>query len=111
MRIRAPLLLCLLVTGCSYAWDDSHFEANIVRPGNFTAGSGMIESVGVLPGARTPGTGADAKGARPDRMDVGGFQTVDIDSSRFLAGQAVDLTNDGRVVLVSGTSFNEAFKK
>lgn len=119
MRIRAPLLLCVLVAGCSYAWDDSHFEANIVRPGNFTAGSGMIESVGVLPGARTPGTGADAKGARPDRnlyrlylrMDAGGFQTVDIDSSRFLAGQAVDLTNDGRVVLVSGTSFDEAFRK
>jgi hypothetical protein len=44
-------------------------------------------------------------------MDAGGFQTVDIDSSRFLAGQAVDLTNDGRVVLVSGTSINEGFRK
>jgi len=112
MRIRAPLLLCLLLAGCTTARDESELEANIVRPGNFLAGSGVIESVGVLRGARAPGTGADSKGDRPDRnlyrlylrMDVGGFQTVDIDSSRFLAGEAVELTNDGRVVLVSGTS-------
>jgi len=30
---------------------------------------------------------------------------VDIDSSRFLAGEAVELTNDGRVVRVTGTTF------
>lgn len=111
MRIRAPLLLCLLV-GCTTAQDASLLEATIVRPGNFTAGSGVIQSVGVLSGAREPGTGADAKGKYPDRnlyrlylvMDVGGFQSVDINNSRFLAGEAVELTNDGRVVRVSGTS-------
>jgi len=116
MRIRAPLLLCLLV-GCSYIQDESLLEANIVRPGNFRAGSGVIQSVGVVPGAREPGTGADAKGPRPDRnlyrlylrMDVGGFQTVDIDNSRFLAGEAVELTNDGRVVRITGTALNDAF--
>jgi hypothetical protein len=113
MRIRVPLLLCLLLMGCTYAWDDSLLEANIVRPGNFKAGSGVIHSVGVLRGARTAGTGADSKGDRPDRnlyrlyvlMDSDGFQAVDIDSSRFLAGEAVELTNDGRVVRVSGTTF------
>jgi hypothetical protein len=118
MRIRAPLLLCLLAAGCTYAWDESHLEANIVRPGNFKAGSGVIQSVGVLPGARTPGTGADSKGERPDRnlyrlyllMDAGGFQTVDVDSSRFLAGETVELTNDGRVVRVSATTLNRAFE-
>ena len=112
MRIRASLLLCILLAGCTYVSDESLLEANIVRPGNFIAGSGTIESVGVVPGARAPGTGADAKGKYPDRnlyrlylrMDAGGFQSVDIDSSRFLAGEAIELTNDGRVVKVSGTT-------
>jgi hypothetical protein len=116
MRIRAPLLLSLLV-GCTMTLDESVLEANIVRPGNFKAGSGVIQSVGVVPGAREPGTGADSKGPRPDRnlyrlylqMDVGGFQTVDIDNSRFLVGEAVELTNDGRVVRITGTALNEAF--
>ena len=89
-------------------------EANIVRPGDFKAGSGVIQSVGVLPGARQPGTGADSTGNRPDRnlyrlmilMDAGGIQSVDIDSARFLQGEAIELTNDGRVVRVSGTALN-----
>ena len=96
-----------------YAWDESHLEANIVRPSNFKAGSGVIQSVGVLRGAREPGTGTDAKGKHPDRnlyrllvlMDAGGVQSVDIDSSRFLTGEAVELTNDGRVVRVTGSAF------
>ncbi len=119
MRVRAPLLLSILLLvlqGCSYSRDESHSEANIVRPGNFKAGSGVIQSVGVLPGARAPGTGADSKGPNPDRnlyrlyllMDNGGFQTVDIDSSRFLAGEAIELTNDARVVRVTGTSLRKA---
>jgi hypothetical protein len=115
MRLRAPLLLSALVLvlqSCTLTSDESLLEANIVRPGNFIAGSGVIQAVGVLRGQREPGTGAD-QGSNPDRnlyrlyllMDVGGFQTVDIDSSRFLAGEAVELTNDGRVVRVSGTTF------
>ena len=117
MRFCPPLLLSLLV-GCSYVWDESQLEANIIRPGNFKAGSGTIQSVGVIPGAREPGTGADSKGRYPDRnlyrlylhMDGGGFQAVDIDNSRFLAGEAVELTNDGRVVRVTGTSLNQAIR-
>jgi hypothetical protein len=117
MRIRAPLLLSLLVA-CSYVRDESVLEANIVRPGSFKAGSGVIQSVGVVPGARPSGTGADSKGSHPDRnlyrlslvMDGGGFQTVDIDNSRFLAGEAIELTNDGRVVRVTGSSLNKALK-
>lgn len=122
MRIRALLLLSvlfLLLQACATALDESQLEANIVRPGNFTAGSGVIQWVGVLRGARVPGTGTDSTGHRPDRnlyrlylqMDVGGFQVVDIDSGRFMAGQAVELTNDGRVTLVSGTSINEQLRK
>jgi hypothetical protein len=123
MNVRAPLLLSLLplliLLSCSYSWDESQLEGHIISPGNFKAGSGVIQSVGVLPGARASGTGADSKGNHPDRnlyrlflqMDVGGFQSVDIDNSRFLAGEAVELTNDGRVVRVSGTSLNQALRR
>lgn len=121
MRIRAPLLLCALfffLPACTSVRDESQLEANIVRPGNFMAGSGVIQWVGVLPGAREAGTGSDSAGPRPDRnlyrlylrMDNGGLQTVDIDSGRFMAGQVVDLTNDGRVTMVSGTSINESIR-
>jgi hypothetical protein len=110
MRIRAVVLL-LGLAACSYVQDESQLEGNIVRPGNFKAGSGVIQSVGVLPGANP-----QPKERRPDRnlyrlylhMDGGGFQSVDIDNSRFLAGEAVELTNDGRVVRVTGTSLNQA---
>jgi hypothetical protein len=115
MRLRTIVML-LALAGCAYSSDPSLHEANIVRPGNFKAGSGVIQSVGVVPRARPAGTGADSKGSHPDRnlyrlyliMDGFGFQSVDIDSSRFLAGEAVELTNDGRVVRVSGTSLNQA---
>lgn len=119
MQIRVLLLLLLLApAACSYVQDASQLEGNIIRPGNFKAGSGVIQSVGVLPGARGPESAAtgDTKGRRPDRnlyrlylhMDRGGFQSVDIDNSGFLAGEAVELTNDGRVVRVTGTSLNRA---
>jgi hypothetical protein len=118
MKIRATFLLTLLI-GCTTGSDSGLVEANIVAPGNFIAGSGIIDSVGVLRGKRKPGTGTDGTGDHPDRnlyrlyvrMDAGGFQTVDIDSGRFLAGEAIDLTNDGRVVRVSGTSLNEALRR
>jgi len=114
MRLWAPLLLCTAVA-CSITTDQDLFEANIVRPGNFRTGSGVVASVGVIPNAREPGTGTDAAGKHPDRnlyrlairMDNGGFQTVDIDSGRFLQGEVVELTNDGRVVRVSGTTLNK----
>ena len=114
MRLWAPLLLCTAVA-CSITTDADLLEANIVRPGNFRTGSGVVESVGVLRNAREPGTGTDGKGKNPDRnlyrlyirMDLGGFQTVDIDSGRFLQGEVVYLTNDGRVERVSGTAINK----
>jgi hypothetical protein len=98
--------LLVLFAGCSYVWDESQVEGNIVRPGNFKAGSGVIQSVGVLPGA---GGGKDPNLYRLYLlMDRGGFQSVDIDNSRFLAGEAVELTNDGRIVRVTGTALNKA---
>jgi len=101
--------LAFLASACSYFQDPSQAEGNIVRPGNFTAGSGTITGVGVLPNAN--------KG-KPDpnlyrlsiRMDVGGFQQVDVDNGTFAEGEAVELTNDGRVVRVSGTALNRAIR-
>ena len=107
MRFRAPLLLCLLAA-CTIAWDESHLEANIVRPGNFRAGSGVIQQVGVLPRSGNP----DNLYRLLVYMDGGlGHQTVDIDSSRFMVGEAVELTNDGRVVKVTGTTLNQAVRR
>src|SRR5436305_1113543 len=42
------VLLLLIVAACSYFQDPSQEEATIVKPGNFTVGSGVIDSVGVL---------------------------------------------------------------
>ena len=52
------------------------------------------------------------KGRKPDpnlyrifvNMDVGGFQSIVVDRNQFFVGQAVELTNDGRLVRVSGTA-------
>jgi hypothetical protein len=104
------LLLLLSLAGCSYHQDSSEIEGNIISPGNFKAGSGVIESVGVLRNA----AGDASKRRDPHlyrlylRMDAAGFQSVDVDNGNFFAGEAVELTNDGRVVRVTGTSLNKA---
>ena len=114
MRILA--LLLLVVAGCSYVDDRTQLEANIVAPGNFKAGSGVVEAVSVLPNANKQKSIISGARRAPDpnlyrlslRMDAGGFQTVDIDDGSFITGEAVELTNDGRVVRVSGTTLNDA---
>jgi hypothetical protein len=115
MQVRYLLAALVALAGCSYYEDRSQAEGSIVTPGNFLAGSGVIESVGVLRNARAPQPAPAAGGRAPDphlyrlyiRMDNGGFQSVDVDNNTFAAGQAVDLTNDGRVVHVSGMSLND----
>jgi hypothetical protein len=112
-------LFLLLLSSCTYFQDPNQIEANIVRPGNFKAGSGVIESVSVLPRAnKNSGAPRDPR-RRPDpnlyrlslRMDAGGFQTVDIDDGTFMQGEAVELTNDGRIVRVSGTTLNDMVRR
>ena len=108
MRIRSILISLLFLAGCSYYQDPRQAEATIVAPGNFKAGSGVIESVSVLPRANKQPNARDPHLYRLSlRMDAGGFQTVDIDSAAFMTGEAVELTNDGRVVPVSGTTLND----
>jgi hypothetical protein len=119
MQARLFLLaLSLALTACSYFQDASQIEGTIVAPGNFKAGSGVITSVGVLTNANKGKAAPSSTGRRPDpnlyrlqlQMDTGGFQTVDVDNGTFMAGEAVELTNDGRVVRVSGTSLNRVLR-
>ena len=85
-------------------------EANIISPGNFRAGSGQITQVGVLPNQQPAGDGSGERNLYRLylRMDPpAGTQFVDVDRGHFMAGEYVELTNDGRVVRVSGTTLNE----
>jgi len=103
-------LLALTVAGCSSYQNPAEIEGNIVTPGNFIAGSGVVVGVGVVPRANK-GNPNDPNLYRISlQMDQGGFQQVDTDNSTFFAGQAVNLTNDGRIEHVSGTSMNRAVR-
>jgi hypothetical protein len=120
MQARLLLAIALVAIGaCSYFQDPGQQEATIVRPGNFRKGSGVITSVAVLPNAnKAKAEAAGASRRKPDpnlyhvelQMDGDGFQAVDIDNGTFMAGEAVELTNDGRLVRVSGTSVNRAVR-
>ena len=114
MQVRI-LLASLLLAGCSYVSDPTQLEATIIAPGHFKAGSGVIDAVSVLPNANKDKSVVSGARRTPDphlyrlslRMDAGGFQTVDIDDGSFMSGEVVELTNDGRVVRLSGTTLNE----
>lgn len=119
MRLRAlrlAFVALLLSASCQYSWDPAQLEAHIARPGNFKAGSGVIQSVGVLPGANRKAPSGNPGGRRPDpnlyrlllQMDpgAGGTQSVDVDRGGFVPGEAVELTNDGRVVRITGTTLS-----
>ena len=95
----------LAVTACS-SYDSTNIEGTIVRPGNFIAGSGIVTGVGVLRN-QNPNSSTDRNLYRISlKMDVGGFQQIDTDNNTFFEGQAVNLTNDGRIEHVSGTTLN-----
>ena len=89
MQVRILLASLLFVAGCSYYQDSRQAEAIIVAPGNFKAGPGVIEAVSVLPRANKEPHARDPHLYRLSlRMNAGGFQTVDIDSSAFMTGDA-----------------------
>ncbi len=103
---RALLVLFFPLASCTYVSDPAQNESQIARPGNFRAGSGTIQSIAVV---RNEGPN---KAKEPHlyrlyiHMDVGGFQTVDVEDNTFFAGEAVNLTNDGRVERTSGTTLS-----
>jgi hypothetical protein len=101
------------LVACSTSPDPAQHEASIISPGNFKAGSGEIMQVGVLRNAR-PDDGTEDRNLYRLylRMDPpAGTQSVDVDRSHFMAGEFVEITNDGRVVRLSGTRINEALNK
>jgi hypothetical protein len=115
MQARLLIAIALAALGaCSYFQDTGQQEATIVRPGNFRKGSGVITAVSVLPNANKDKAQPRASGRTPDpnlyhvelQMDGNGFQTIDIDNGTFMPGEVVELTNDGRLVRVTGTSIN-----
>jgi hypothetical protein len=110
--MRAALIALLsILAGCTYVGDPAHNESRISSPGNFRAGSGVIDSIAVVPN-KGPNKEKEPHLYRLQiRMDVGGFQTVDVEDNTFFAGEAVELSNDGRVVRVSGTTLQELFGK
>jgi hypothetical protein len=114
-RIANHLAACAVfaLAACSTSFDAERHEANIISPGNFKAGSGEITQVGVLRNAR-PDAGSNGRHLYRLylRMDPpAGTQAVDVDRDHFMAGEYVELTNDGRVVRLSGTSVDEAVRK
>jgi hypothetical protein len=115
MSVKRNLLLACAalaaVAACTMYGNADQQEANIISPGNFRAGSGQITQVGVLPNKRPAADGSEDRNLYRLylRMDPpAGTQSVDVDRSHFMAGEYVELTNDGRVVRVSGTTLNEA---
>jgi hypothetical protein len=113
IRVLRPLAAVLLALAACGTFEDAQMEGQILAPGNFRAGSGVIQSVGVLRNANPAqaGPAADPHAYRLYlHMDIGGFQSVDVDNGTFMAGEAVELTNDGRVVRVTGTSLNRREK-
>jgi hypothetical protein len=99
------------LAGCTYVNDPAQNESTIVTPGNFRAGSGVIENIAVVPNKGTKKEKEPHLYRLYIRMDVGGFQTVDVEDNSFFAGEAVNLTNDGRVERVSGTAFQDLLQR
>jgi hypothetical protein len=111
--MRPPaIFFAVLLTACTAYWDPKQEDASIISPGNFKAGAGQITQVGVLPNANQDKAAKDPNLYRLYlRMDATGTQFVDVDRGNFMVGEFVDLTNDGRVVRLSGTSLNDALKR
>ena len=109
MRALIGLVLAVLA-GCTSVSNPAQNESQIAAPGNFRAGSGTIQSIAVLPNKGTK-SGEPHHYRLSIHMDVGGYQTVDVEDNTFFEGEAVQLTNDGRVERVSGTSLEGLFKK
>jgi hypothetical protein len=107
---KSLVVLALIAAACSAYQDPSQIEGTIVSPGNFIAGSGMIVGVAVVPHANKANPHDPNLYRISLQMDKGGFQQIDTDNSTFFAGQGVNLTNDGRIEHVSGTSLNRAVR-
>lgn len=109
-RLLLLLSALLALSACSYFDPPELAEATVHSSRYLRPGYAVVESVGVLPsGRRAPASGraSDPNAYRLFlRMENGGFQTVDVDNPTFMAGEYVEITGDGRVVRVSGSSID-----
>jgi hypothetical protein len=99
------LLLLPLLDGCRSLQDAHEVEANILAPGNFRKGSGVIESLAPVAGQR------NVWRLYLRMVDTAGFQSIDVDYGGYLSGEVVELTNDGRVVRATGTSLKHVIRR
>jgi len=104
-----PVVLLGALASCTIYSNPDLAEATIFSPKPLP-GYGVIESVGVLRNARkdAPAQSTAAPGDPHGyrlylRMDAG-MQAVDVDNSTFMPGEAVEVTADGRIRRISGTS-------
>jgi len=92
------------LASCRSLQDAREIEANILAPGNFRAGSGVVESLAPVAGRRDVWR-------LSLRMDSSGFQSIDVDYGGYFSGDVVELTNDGRVVRATGTSLKNVIRR
>ena len=107
---RAFLLVLALLAGlnlasCRSLQDARDIEANILAPGNFRKGAGVIESLGPVAGKR------NVWRLSLRMVDTAGYQSVDVDYGGYISGEVVELTNDGRVVRTTGTSLKNVIRR
>ncbi|HYL88572.1 MAG TPA: hypothetical protein VEU32_07370 [Burkholderiales bacterium] len=95
----------LLAAACAHFDDPAAAESRVVSARPFIAGSGVIQSVAVV---HSPGS---ERYRLALQMDIGGYQTLDVDSGAFFPDEAVEVTRDGRLTRISGTTFNEASRR
>jgi hypothetical protein len=98
-------LACGALASCASFQDARDVEANILAPGNFRKGSGVIESVAPLAGQR------NVWRLSLRMVDTAGYQSVDVDRGGYISGEVVELTNDGRVVRATGTSIKNVIRR
>ena len=99
MNVRWLVVPALVAAaGCSQFQPASLAEATIVSKETFQAGYADIGAVGVV--ASNPGTYRLYLS-----MADGHSQTLDVDNPTFMVDQRVEVTPEGRIALLSGTTF------
>ena len=98
-----PILAATLaaLAACSHFEPASLAEGTVVSAGRIRPGHGVIGSVGVVSDAQPPTYRLYLQ------MDDGGSQSVEVDNPIFMLDQRVEVTPDGRVVLLSGTTLKK----
>jgi len=101
--MRYVLLFVCALAGCSLV-DPNYIAAEGHALSAAAPGTGTIRSIAILPRARAAESASAGASADPHAyrlyvdMDNGRTQTVDVDNAKFMTGQRVQVSPDGRVV-------------